>query len=39
MPVLTANQVTIFEGLRLGGLVRPLPGLGALFRSMAGAAQ
>jgi maleate cis-trans isomerase len=39
MPVLTANQVTIFEGLRLGGLVPPLPGLGALFTSMAGAAQ
>jgi maleate cis-trans isomerase len=39
MPVLTANQVTIFEGLRLGGLVPPFPGLGALFRSMAGAAQ
>ena len=39
MPVFTANQVTIFEGLRLGGLVPPLPGLGALFRSMAGAAQ
>jgi maleate cis-trans isomerase len=39
MPVLTANQVTIFEGLRLGGLVPPLPGLGALFTSTAGAAQ
>jgi len=39
MPVFTANQVTIFEGLRLGGLVPPLPGLGALFTSMAGAAQ
>jgi maleate cis-trans isomerase len=36
MPVLTANQVTIFEGLRLGGGgVPPLPGLGALFRSVA----
>jgi maleate cis-trans isomerase len=33
MPVLTANQVTIFEGLRLAGGVPPLPGLGALFGS------
>jgi len=39
MPVLTANQVTIFEGLRLSGRVPPLPGLGALFTSMAGATQ
>jgi len=39
MPVLTANQVTIFEGLRLGGLVPPLPGLGALFRSVAVSAR
>jgi maleate cis-trans isomerase len=39
MPVLTANQVTIFEGLRLGGPVPPLPRLGALFTCMAGAAQ
>ena len=38
-PVLTANQVTIFEGLRLGGRVPPLPGLGALFGSAAGSAQ
>ena len=39
MPVLTANQVTIFEGLRLGGRVPPLPGLGTLFTSMASAVQ
>ena len=31
-PVLTANQVTVWEGLRLAGSPRPLPGLGALFR-------
>lgn len=31
MPVLTANQVTVFEGLRLLGPVPALPGLGALF--------
>jgi maleate cis-trans isomerase len=31
-PVLTANQVTVWEGLRLAGASRPLPGLGALFR-------
>lgn len=31
-PVLTANQVTVWEGLRLAGAQRPLPGLGALFR-------
>jgi maleate cis-trans isomerase len=37
MPVLTANQVTVFEGLRLGGPVPPLPGLGALFSHPAGA--
>lgn len=30
-PVLTANQVTIWEGLRLLGEVPPIPGLGALF--------
>ena len=39
VPVLTANQVTIFEGLQLGGFVPPLPGLGALFTSMAGSAR
>ncbi len=32
MPVLTANQVTVWEGLNLLGAVPPLPGLGALFR-------
>jgi maleate cis-trans isomerase len=31
MPVLTANQVTVFEGLRLVGPVPALPQLGALF--------
>ncbi|MFI5623725.1 maleate cis-trans isomerase [Nocardioides sp. NPDC051685] len=31
-PVLTANQVTVWEGLRIAGKPRPLPGLGALFR-------
>ncbi|MFE4001221.1 maleate cis-trans isomerase [Nocardioides sp. YIM B13467] len=31
-PVLTANQVTVWEGLRLAAALRPLPGLGALFR-------
>jgi maleate cis-trans isomerase len=31
MPVLTANQVTIFEGLRLAGSVPVLPQLGTLF--------
>ena len=30
-PVLTANQVTLWGGLRLAGATRPLPGLGALF--------
>jgi maleate cis-trans isomerase len=39
MPVLTANQVTVFEGLRLAGRVPPLPGLGALFTSLVGSAQ
>jgi maleate cis-trans isomerase len=39
MPVLTANQVTIFEGLRLAGRVPPLPGLGTLFASRVGSAQ
>jgi maleate cis-trans isomerase len=39
MPVLTANQVTIFEGLRLAGSVPLLPGLGALFGSAVGSAR
>lgn len=30
-PVLTANQVTVWEGLRIGGGSTCLPGLGALF--------
>jgi maleate cis-trans isomerase len=37
-PVLTANQVTVFEGLRLAGAVPALPDLGTLFaRQSAGA--
>jgi maleate cis-trans isomerase len=42
MPVLTANQVTVREGLRLVGPVPELPGLGTLFRTVgqpAGAAR
>ena len=39
-PVLTANQVTVWEGARLAGITRELAGLGALFaagsRSRAG---
>jgi maleate cis-trans isomerase len=35
MPVLTANQVTIFEGLRLVGESPALQGLGTLFASRA----
>jgi maleate cis-trans isomerase len=31
MPVLTANQVTVFEGLRIAGSVPVLPDLGTLF--------
>ncbi|HEY3685573.1 MAG TPA: maleate cis-trans isomerase [Streptosporangiaceae bacterium] len=31
-PVLTANQVSIWEGLRLAGATRPRDGLGKLFR-------
>jgi len=31
-PVLTANQVTVWEGLRLAGELREVPELGALFR-------
>jgi maleate cis-trans isomerase len=31
MPVLTANQVTVYEGLRLAGAVPSLPDLGTLF--------
>jgi maleate cis-trans isomerase len=30
-PVLTANQVSVWEGLRLAGVVERRPGLGALF--------
>lgn len=31
-PVLTANQVSVWEGLRLCGKLTPQPGLGSLFR-------
>ena len=31
-PVLTANQVTVWEGLRLAGLPQRAEQLGALFR-------
>jgi len=36
-PVLTANQVTVWEGLRLLGPVPRLPGLGSLFTLQDGA--
>jgi maleate cis-trans isomerase len=32
-PVLTANQVSIWQGLRLAGSASPRPGLGTLFRA------
>jgi maleate cis-trans isomerase len=32
-PVLTANQVTIWEGLRIAGALTPQRGLGSLFRA------
>lgn len=35
VPVLTANQVTVWEGLRLLGPVAPRDGLGTLFRGVA----
>lgn len=35
-PVLTANQVSVWDGLRLAGVARPRAGLGALFRVVAG---
>jgi maleate cis-trans isomerase len=31
-PVLTANQVSVWEGLRLAGDTRPRDGLGSLFQ-------
>lgn len=37
LPVLTANQVTVYEGLRLLDALTPLPGLGTLFTSPASA--
>jgi maleate cis-trans isomerase len=39
MPVLTANQVTVWEGLRLLGPVPSLPAMGELFRIGSGAAR
>jgi maleate cis-trans isomerase len=36
-PVLTANQVTFWEALRLAGSLEPQAGLGTLFRSQPGA--
>jgi maleate isomerase len=30
-PVLTANQVTLWQGLKLGGATTRVPGLGRLF--------
>ncbi|MDT0301863.1 maleate cis-trans isomerase family protein [Streptomonospora wellingtoniae] len=36
--VLTANQVSVWEGLRLAGAAAPRDGLGTLFRAGAGAA-
>lgn len=35
-PVLTANQVTIWEGLRIAGRLQPRSGLGALFGRIPG---
>lgn len=32
-PVLTANQVSIWQGLRIAGSTSPRPGFGALFRA------
>ena len=37
-PVLTANQVSAWHGLRLAGWQGSTPGLGALFANEAGAA-
>jgi maleate cis-trans isomerase len=31
-PVLTANQVTIWDGLRIAGALKPQNALGSLFR-------
>ncbi len=36
--VLTANQVTVWQGLRIAGLLRPQKGLGTLFRTAVPAA-
>lgn len=33
-PVLTANQVTVWDALRLGGALRAVDGFGTLFRSV-----
>jgi len=37
--VLTANQVTMWEALRLAGVLRPQSGLGTLFRAVAPSAE
>jgi maleate cis-trans isomerase len=34
-PVLTANQVTVWQGLRLAGALRPCTALGTLFTQAA----
>jgi maleate cis-trans isomerase len=34
-PVLTANQVTLWQAMRLAGRTEPVPGMGALFRERA----
>ena len=37
-PVLTANQVSVWEGMRIAGVASPqLPGLGALFKPLSSA--
>ncbi|WP_053383203.1 maleate cis-trans isomerase family protein [Leucobacter celer] len=35
-PVLTANQVTLWQGLRLAGALAPIAGMGALFETRHG---
>lgn len=37
-PVLTANQVTLWQAMRLAGRTEPIPGMGTLFRKRAEAA-
>ncbi|MGJ0204102.1 maleate cis-trans isomerase family protein [Leucobacter sp. gxy201] len=38
-PVLTANQVTLWQGLRLAGTTPPIPAMGALFAKDAAASS